>query len=121
MAEVICDALQGIDEQKVSYGIRATRHLWREQQRQKYIPLLRRLLRTASLDTRKAALERLLEKASTLEFEQEKRRLVPTLEAIVDQPEFAKYQQQIRQRLSAELLTPVPDSNAAAPENTEGR
>jgi len=121
MEGVISSILEKPNDPDLLHAVWATRHLWREGQRDHYIPLLRRLLTTASQEVRRASLDRLLEEASELEFEREKQDLASILEVISDQPEFIKYEERIRQRLSAKLLTPVSSNGVTVPTDTEER
>ena len=108
--DVVLKVLRDPASEHLTYAIGATRHLWRQGQRDRYIPLLVGLLTTAPLDTRRDALERLIDAASRLEFEIEKRELESALKAIADQPTLADYAQRIRRRLSASVLVPNPYS-----------
>jgi hypothetical protein len=51
-------------------------------------------------------LNRLLEEASTQDFEKEKIELTTILELIKDQPQLSEYQEKIRTRLAARVVTP---------------
>jgi len=113
MGDVILDVIKNAQDERLIDGIRATRHLWREGQRARYIPALQGLLTTAPPDARKAALERLLEAASTQEFEHEKRELTAILELIKDQDQLSEYQGRIRERLAATRV--APDSGVTTP------
>jgi len=106
MEDVILATLSNPNDPNLIPAISATRHLWRDGQRERYIPLLRTLITTAPLAARKAALERLIEAAGQLKFEAEKRELSAVLPAIDNQPQLDKYAQRIQERLSATLLTP---------------
>ena len=108
--EVILNVLTNAADTNLLYAIRATKYLWRDGQRERYIPLLQRLLTTAPLEARKSALDRLIEEASTLEFEQEKHQLSEMLSQIRDQPELADYRERIERRLSATILHPIPNN-----------
>lgn len=113
MEPVVLDVLKNSKDVGLIEAIRATQHLWREGQRGRYIPVLHELLRTAPPAARKTALERLLEEASTQEFDQEKRELAIILELIKDQAQFSEYQEKIRGRLTASLV--MPSSGPTAP------
>lgn len=113
MELVVLEVLKNSQDQRLNDAIRATRYLWHEGQRGRYIPILHELLRTAPPAARKAALERLLEEASTQEFDLEKRELAAILELIKDQAQLSEYQERIRGRLSASLL--MPSSGPTAP------
>jgi len=106
MEDVILTALKNPSDPNLIPAILATRHLWRDGQRERYVPLLRALVTTAPLGARKAALERLIEAAGQLNFEGEKRELAAVLPAIENQPQLDAYAQQIQGRLSATLLNP---------------
>jgi hypothetical protein len=120
MEEVVTNILNNWEDENLIPAIRATRHLWREGQRERYVPLLRGLLTRSELGVRKAALDRLLEVASTLDFEKEKEELASILRAIRDSPEFTDYQQRIQARLAATLLAPVAGHAAPTPNAQRG-
>jgi len=120
MEEVISNVLKSPDDPNLIYAVRATRHQWRDGQRERYVPLLRRLLTTAPKEVRKVSLDRLLEEASKLELEHEKQELAPILEAIINQPELGEYHERIRRRLSATVLTPVAGDSVPVPTVREG-
>jgi hypothetical protein len=107
---VILDVLTNAADTNLIYAIRATKFLWRDGQRERYIPLLERLLTTAPTDARKVALDRLIDEASTLQFEREKQQLSEILSQIRDQPELADYGERIERRLSATILQPIPNN-----------
>jgi hypothetical protein len=114
MEDVVLRILIDPNDPNLTSAIRATRHLWREGQRDHYIPLLRQLLATAPISSRKACLDRLLDVASTKEFDQEKKELEIVLDAIRNQPDLAEYQQRIQRRLSSGVVLPAPDNNAGS-------
>jgi HEAT repeat protein len=120
MDDVICGILKDPQDESLSAAVPATRYLWREGQREIYTPLLRNLLSKAPMAARKAAAERLLESASCLNFESEKRELALALIAIGDQPELLEYQERIRSRLSAAVVTPVSDGAVQIPTVLKG-
>lgn len=107
MVDTIGSILKNPQDENLTAAIQATRHLWREGQRENCAPLLRDLLSVAPLEARKAAAERLLESASCLELEAEKRELALISKAMGDQPELHEHQQRIQSRLSAGIATPV--------------
>jgi HEAT repeat protein len=114
MDDVIYDTLKNSKSENLSAAIQATRYLWREGQREIYTPLLRNLLSTAPLAVRKAAADRLLESASCLDFESEKRELALVSAAIGNQSELQAYQERIQNRLSAGVISPN-NSNVGLP------
>ncbi len=114
MDDVIGGILKDPADENLNAAIQATRYLWRDGQREIYAPFLRELLSTAPLAARKAAVERLLESASTLDFESEKQELALVLNAIRNQTELQDYQERIQNRLSAGVVTPSA-SNAGLP------
>ncbi len=65
MEDVILATLNDPNQPNLIPAISATQHLWRDGQRERYVPLLRTLLATAPLAARKAALERLIEAAAS--------------------------------------------------------
>lgn len=114
MDDVIGGILKDPKDENLNAAIQATRYLWREGQREIYTPLLRDLLSSAPLDARKAAAEQLLESASTLDFESEKRELALDSAAIGSQAALQEYQERIQNRLSAGMVAPNV-ANAALP------
>jgi hypothetical protein len=106
MEDVIFIVLKNTQDERLAEGIQATRYLWREGQRDRYIPIIQGLLNSAPPVTRKVALNRLLEEASTQDFEKEKIELTTILELIKDQPQLSEYQEKIRTRLAARVVTP---------------
>lgn len=113
MEEVISKVLSNPQDTNLVYAIRGTRHLWREGQRERYVPLLRGLLGTSPLEAQRAAIERLVESAGALEFEKEKQELGPILEAVKGTSEFAGYEARIRARLAAKTVPPAAGKSAA--------
>jgi hypothetical protein len=91
----------------LEYAIRGTRHLWRDGQKERYMPLLKSLITTAPMATRKTAIERYLEAAGQMNFVAEKLMLADVQSAVVSQPELAEYAKRIKNRLSAVLLAPT--------------
>lgn len=120
MGDVICGILKDAQDENVSAAIQATRYLWREGQREIYTPLLRDLVSNAPVAARKAAVERLLDSASRLEFEREKLELALVSEAIGNQPEFEEYYGRIQRRLSAAVVTPVTEGTVQIPTVLKG-
>lgn len=119
MEEIILEVLKNPQDESLIYAIHATHHLWREGQRERYVPQLRMLLPTAPLLARKAALDRLLEVVSTLKLDDEKRELEPILIAIVNQPELNQYTERIRKRMLAVELKPT-DKTILVPSIPQG-
>jgi hypothetical protein len=115
MEDVIFNILKNTQDEKLIEGIRATRYLWREGQHERYIPILQGLLTSAPLAARKVALKRLLEEASTQDFDEEKQELITILGLIKDQTQLSEYQEKIRGRLSATLVTPSSGVTAPSP------
>ena len=113
MEEVILRVLSKPQDPNLIYAIRGTQHLWREGQRERYVPLLRRLLQTSPVEAQRAAVGRLVESAGTLEFEKEKQELAPVLEALQGKGELADYGAAIRARLAAKVVTPVDGKGAS--------
>ena len=115
LEDVILNVLKNTQDEKLIEGIRATRYLWREGQHERYIPILQGLLTSAPLAARKVALKRLLEEARTQDFDKEKQELITILELIKDQTQLSEYQEKIRGRLSATLVTPSSGVTAPSP------
>jgi hypothetical protein len=115
MESVVLGILKNPQDEVLLRGIQATHHLWREGQRERYIPALLSLLRTAPLIARKAAIERLLEATSTREFEKEKQELGMILALIKDQRQLVEYQERITRRLSATVVPPSAGVSSPVP------
>jgi hypothetical protein len=107
MEDIILDVLKKPNDPNLEYAIRGTRHLWRDGQKERYMPLLKSLITTAPMATRKTAIERYLEAAGQMDFFAEKLMLADVQSAVVSQPELAEYAKRIKNRLSAVLLAPT--------------
>lgn len=106
MDKVILETLSQPDRSAVISAIRATEHLWKEGQREQYVPALRRLLADSPLAVQKASCERLIDVASRLPFEEEKQELAVVLASIGQSPELREHAEKIRQRMNAAILVP---------------
>jgi hypothetical protein len=106
MEGVILGLLNNPNDPNLEPAIRATRHLWREGQRERYVPLLESLITTAPMPMRKVAMERLFNVAGQMDLNAEKKLLADVQPAVISQPELAEYAQRIKNRLSAVLLAP---------------
>lgn len=113
MDKVILEALSQPDNPAVINAIQATEHLWKDGQREKYIPALQGLLADSLLAVKRASCERLIDAASRLPFEQEKQELSVVFENIGESPELREYSEKIRQRLNAAVLVPTKVSTPA--------
>lgn len=107
MGEVILAVLKNPGAPQLIPAIQATRHLWKKSQREQFIPLLHKLLRTAPPAARAQAVERLLDATSAFDFAKENQELEAILGLITDQPDLDAYARRIRQRLSARPLVPT--------------
>jgi HEAT repeat protein len=113
MDKIILEALSQPDSPVVTSAIQATEHLWKDGQREKYVPALRGLLADSSLAVKKASCERLVDAASRLPFSQEKQELAVVLESVGLEPELREYAEKIRQRMNATVLVPAMASAPA--------
>ncbi|MGA3283337.1 MAG: hypothetical protein ABSD57_02610 [Verrucomicrobiota bacterium] len=113
MDKVILETLNHPDSPVVINAIQATEHLWKDGQREKYVPALRGLLADGSLAVKRASCERLIDAASRLPFAQEKQELAVVLESIGQSPELREYAEKIRQRMDATVLVPATASAPA--------
>jgi hypothetical protein len=104
MEIVIFGILNNPADPELIDAIKATKYLGGEGQRERAIPLLRNLLTTAPLEGRKASLDSLLNIIGTLDFEAGKQELSQILPLIENQSNLSNYTEQVKQRLSAELL-----------------
>lgn len=110
MDKVVLETLNHPDSPVVIDAIKATEHLWKDSQRENYIPALQKLLANNSFAVRRASCERLIDAASRLPFSQEKQELAFVLEGIGQSPELREYSERIRQRMSATVLVPATAS-----------
>jgi HEAT repeat protein len=110
MAKTILETLSVPDSADVMNAIQATEHLWKDGQREKYIPALQGLLADNSLAVKRASCERLIDAASRLPLAQEKQELAVVLESIGQSPELHEYAEKIRQRMGATVLIPATAS-----------
>jgi len=115
MDKTILETLSAPGSPGVMDAIKATEHLWKDGQREKYIPALQGLLVDSSLVVRRASCERLIEAASRLPFPQEKQELAVVLENISQSPELHEYAERIRRRMIATVLTPSTASASVPP------
>ena len=113
MDKVILETLNHPDSPAVINAIQATEHLWKDGQREKYIPELQGLLADNSLAVKRASCERLIDAASRLPFAQEKQELSVVLKSIGPSPELNEYAEKIRQRMNATTLVPATASAPA--------
>src|SRR3989344_8554192 len=107
METSIFEILNNPNDTKLTYAIKATKYMWKEGQGTRVIPLLRNLLTTASLENRKISMDSLLYRTTLMDFETEKQELKQILPLIENQPGLSNYAEQVRRRLSAQLLTPT--------------
>ena len=113
MDKMILETLNVPGSPDVMSAIQATEHLWKDGQREKYVPALQGLLADNSLAVKRASCERLIDAASRLPFSQEKQELVVVLESIGQTPELREYAEKILQRMSATVLVPATASAPA--------
>lgn len=106
MEDTILGVLTNPHDENLSDAIKATRHLWRKGQKERYVSKLHELLTTAPLEIRKRALDRLLEVASSLRLDEEKLELKIILPLIAHQSELEEYSWRIQRRLNAIVLFP---------------
>jgi hypothetical protein len=114
MDVVILETLNHPDSPQVIDAIQATEHLWKDGQREKYIPSLQALLTNAPLEARRAACERLFDATSHLPFTQEKQELSVMLEFVGKSPELSEFAEKIQRRLTATIL-PVAAGSPSIP------
>ncbi len=115
MADTILGVLAQPQSAALPQAIDATEHLWREEQRAAYAPLLGQIVVTAPVEEAQHALDRLLDMASRLDSEREKEALEPVLQAAETRPELDEYADRIRDRLSATVLKPNDGDDIPAP------
>ncbi len=110
MDKLILETLNHPDSPAMINAIQATEHLWKDGQREEYVPALLGLLTNRSLAVKQASCERLIDVASRLPFPQEKQELAVVLENIEQSLELREYTEKIRQRMSATVLIPTTAS-----------
>ena len=110
MDRVIIQTLKRSDNPAVIQAIQATEHLWKDGQREEYVPALQALLNVGPLAVKRTSCARLVDAASRLPFAQEKQELSVVLAMIELSPELADYAEKIRLRLSATVLVPATAS-----------
>jgi len=110
MDKLILETLNKPDSPAVITAIKATEHLWKDGQREKYLPPLRQLLADSPPEAKRASCERLMDAASRLPFEQEKQELTTVLRSIERSPALHEYAEKIRLRMSATVLVPATAS-----------
>lgn len=107
MENEILSVLKLHDSPHIVQAIRATEYLWRDGQKERYLPILFDLLSSqVPLEARKAAFERILQDVNRLSFDKEKKELRTILSMIQDMPGFEDEVVYIRRRLSATLHKP---------------
>jgi len=106
METSIFEILNNPNDTKLTYAIKATKYMWKEGQRTRAIPLLRNLLTIASLENKKSSMDSLLYIVGVMDFETGKQELKQILPLIENQSGLSNYTEQVKQRLSAKLLTP---------------
>lgn len=121
MEDVILGVLSEPTNPRVSSAITATRHLWKDGQRERYVPLLRELITTASLSLQREAVQRLMEEAASLSLEREQEELEVIFPTVAGSAGLEDYAQQIQIRLDAKLIVPdaEPISTISNPRTKE--
>jgi hypothetical protein len=107
MDAVIFDTLNDPQSPAILDAIQATEHLWKDGQRDKYVPLLQGLLASSAVPVKRACCSRLIDVASRLPLAQEKRDLSVLLSSIEQSPELSDYVEKIRKRMNATVLVPT--------------
>lgn len=112
MDKLILETLSQPDSPALVAAIKATEHLWKDGQREKYLPPLRQLIAGSEPQVKRASCERLIDAASRLPFEQEKQELAVVLRSIDQTPALRECADKIRLRMSATVLIPATASAA---------
>jgi hypothetical protein len=120
MEGIMLKVLEEPENPNLIPAIHATRSLYRDGQRERYVPMLRKLLTTAPMPIRKVAVERLMEVARTQRLDAEKRELAPVLDIIAKEPELAVYAAKIRERLAVRRLEPISGAPGAVISKRKG-
>ncbi len=106
MEETILATLKEPTPEDIIPAIRATRYLWRDGQSEKFIPLLEELVDNPASETRKAAVERLLEEAAARPLADEKELLKDVLERAKEHEDLTELCASMEKRLTARVLKP---------------
>lgn len=106
MEDVILRILGEPNDPNLVAAIEATRHLWKDGQRERYAPLLRSLAENSPAPAQQAAVSRLIEDSRGLSLELEQQALAAILPAVANNPQLAAYAEQIQIRLNAKPLVP---------------
>jgi hypothetical protein len=108
MQEQVFQALEH-PTQQTQDAIKATRSLWRKEQKERYTPLLLEIIKSKriSVSARQEALSRLLEDAATLPLAEEKQRLAIILPLVEGDNVFTEQTALINQKLAARVLPPT--------------
>jgi len=110
MEDVITDMLKQPSSPDVLYAIHSTKHLWKEGQKDRYMPLLYDLVSKAPNPVKREAVTRIISVAEEMPYEKEKEELSRILSVIQDMPEMEDYSREVQKRLSARILTPQVSS-----------
>lgn len=104
MESVILDVLSQPENPHIIAAILATEHLWKDGQSERYLPRLRALSQASQWQTRRAAVDRIMDHARHLPLDDEKRELRALLAAIAGVPKAERLVLVIRERLEAQPL-----------------
>lgn len=107
MEDIILSQLEDGYSEETIFAIQATKYLWKEGQREKYIPKLRELLSDSSPEIQVAAAERLFDAMMTMHYDEGKEEMRRTLPYLSSNPNLREYERRIRGRLNAVPVTPV--------------
>jgi hypothetical protein len=106
----VFETLKGsADNPRMIDAVKATRSLWREEQKAEYLPLLRNIVaaQTNPVEVRREALRRLIEDSNTVSLETAKQRLAPLVPLIEKQDAFKEEFLRIQQTLNVRVLEPT--------------
>lgn len=119
MEGVILETLSRPADGRAVDAVLATEHLWKEGQRERYLPILQALLAESSPPVSRAACDRLIDLAGRLPLDQEKQILEQMLAVVGTKPELASYGAAMRRRISAVVLVPSAANLATVPAPTK--
>ncbi len=109
MGDTVLETLKKPDDPQIIPAIKATRSLWREEQREQYLPLLREILLAKNIlvDTRREALARLMDEAGQHPLAVEQERLIAIFPLVEKDAAFKDEIVLIQQKLNARIIQPL--------------
>ncbi len=115
MEDTILSILRNPDDPNLVSAVKATEHLWKDGQRERYLPLLRSLLASAQLPVKIAVAERLMKTAQSLPPDKRQQELSLILPIVSDNRDLAGYEDKINCIMNGKPLFPSADSVSTTP------